>query len=148
MTARPQDIRHEGSPRAGNLASGAARLLTVVATLLLATIGSFMIGFGMMTDCTNNYSCDTTGCAPCEATTRWLNAGWVAQAVLFAASVALLFPVMRRYRWSTVTGAALAILTASVATFVGTTWAADRSYCQPGDTTRSANGPPNYCRTR
>ncbi len=41
----------------------------------LATIGSFGVGFGVMTSCTNTYSCTSTGCAPCGTTNAWLTAG-------------------------------------------------------------------------
>ncbi len=56
--------------------------LAVVVTFLLATVGGFGLSFGVMTDCTNEYSCTVTACAPCSTANGWLGAGWAGQAVL------------------------------------------------------------------
>ena len=55
----------------------------------LATIGSFGVGFGVMTSCTNTYSCTSTGCAPCATTETWLVSGWIGQGLLLAGGVVL-----------------------------------------------------------
>ena len=42
--------------------------VALAVVLFLATVGSFGIGFGVMTNCTNTYSCTSTGCEPCATT--------------------------------------------------------------------------------
>ena len=65
-------------------------VLGIVMSMLLGTLGWFAVGFGIMTDCTNNYSCTETGCAPCDTTATWINAGGIIQLGLAVAGVALL----------------------------------------------------------
>ena len=62
---------------------------SLVVIAVLATIGSFGVGFGIMTGCTNEYSCTVTDCAPCATTSGWLTAGWIGQGVLLLAWVVL-----------------------------------------------------------
>ncbi len=57
--------------------------------LVLATVGSFGAWFGLMTQCTNTYSCTITSCVPCRGTSTWLNIGWAAQGVLLLIGAAL-----------------------------------------------------------
>ena len=106
--------------------------VAITICLLFGTLGWFMVGFGLMTDCTNNYSCTETGCAPCATSGRWINAGAIAQFVLAGVGVVL----MRRLRapgraYLAFGGTALLVM--SVLTIVGTTWRAQESYCQPDD---------------
>lgn len=57
--------------------------------LLLATLGSFGAWFGLMTQCTDTYSCTTTSCLPCRDTRTWLDLGWAVQGVLLLVGAAL-----------------------------------------------------------
>ena len=43
------------------------RVPGLLVTGFLATAGSFAIGMGVMTDCTNTHSCRSTNCGPCLA---------------------------------------------------------------------------------
>jgi hypothetical protein len=36
--------------------------------VFIGTIGSFGVGFGVMTGCTNDYLCTITDCSPCATT--------------------------------------------------------------------------------
>ncbi len=99
---------------------------------VFGTLGWFSIGFGMMTDCTNNYSCTTTGCEPCADTGRWINAGGFAQWVLAVLGIVVLVRGVRAKRWNQLMIGGAAILTVSVLTLLGTTWQANESFCQPG----------------
>ena len=88
-----------------------------------------MVGFGLMTDCTNSYGCTETGCTPCADTENWVNAGGIAQLVLAGMGVVVLVLKIKRRPNLAITGAVL--LATSVLTMVGTTWRAQESYCQP-----------------
>ena len=88
---------------------------------ILATIGSFGVGFGVMTNCTNTHGCTSTGCAPCETTSGWLTAGWLGQGGLLLVAVALVVLAARRRRLPAVRAAALALIPLSVALVVATT---------------------------
>ena len=63
--------------------------LALAVSFLLATFGGFGLGLGVMTACTNDYSCTVTVCAPCATADNWVLAGWGAQAVLFGVAVVL-----------------------------------------------------------
>jgi len=106
--------------------------VAIATSLVLGTVGWFAVGFGMMTDCTNNYSCTETGCSPCSATERWINLGGAAQLLLaVVGGVVLVAGLRARLRTALVVGGA-ALLATSVLTVVGTTWRAQESYCRPG----------------
>ena len=122
-----------------------ARVPGPIVTGLLATIGSFGLGFAVMTGCTNAYSCSTGGCSPCSATSALLVGGWVLQGALFVVALALLLPgVVRRLSQRRVLALALVVPLVSVLAFAGVSWAADRSYCRPGED----SGRDNYCDSR
>ena len=87
----------------------------------LATLGSFGVGFGVMTDCTNTYSCTATGCTPCETTEAWLVTGWVGQGLLLVAGGVLAVLAARRRRPSAVRVAAKLLGPLSLALIVATT---------------------------
>ncbi len=126
----------------GNLrgATGIVLLsLAIGVCLLLGTLGWFAVGFGIMTDCTNNYSCSTTGCPPCATTGRWINAGAFSQWVLAATGVVLLVHGLRSRHRVPLALCAAGLLGISALTLVGTTWRAQESYCQPGS--------PGYARS-
>lgn len=113
--------------------------LAIGSSLVLGTIGWFMIGFGILTDCTNNYSCTETGCPPCETTGRWINVGAIAQWVLAGTGVLVLRAGLRAGRESFIVTAGITLLAISVLTAVATTRLAEGSYCQPGS--------PGYARS-
>lgn len=94
----------------------------------LATMGSFGAGFGLMTDCTNTYSCTVTGCPPCETTNAWLNAGWIGQGALLLGGVVLAALAATRRRPRAVRLAALLLGPLGVALFVVTTGFAVAAY--------------------
>ena len=124
----------------------AAVVFVAVATaicLLFGTIGWFVIGFGVLTDCTNNYSCSATNCAPCARTGLWINAGGLAQLLLAAAGVGVLVRGRRTGRAGRLARGGAVLLVSSVLIVAGTTWQAQRSYCQPG----SPGYPSSYCST-
>lgn len=123
-----------------------ARVPGPLVTGFLATVGSFVLGFAVMTDCTNTYSCSTSSCGPCSATNALLVVGWALQGVLFAVALALWLPrVVRRLRRPTLVALALVVPMVSVLAFAGVFWAADRSYCRPGQDT---GGRDDYCDVR
>ncbi len=111
--------------------------------LLFGTIGWFAVGFGVMTDCTNNYSCSTTGCPPCATTGLWINVGGLAQQLLAAAGVAVLIRGLRTRQSGRLASGGAVLLVSSVLIIVGTTWQAKGSYCQPG----SPGYVSSYCST-
>ncbi len=96
--------------------------------LLIGTVGSFGVGFGVLTDCTNVFSCTSTDCAPCSTAGRWLAGGWAAQAVLLVAGLALAVLARRGRRPRAVRAAALVLAGLSVALIVTTTALARQSY--------------------
>jgi hypothetical protein len=96
--------------------------------LLVATLGSFAVGFGVMTACTNDFSCTSTGCAPCAATGDWLSLGWIGQGVLVVAGLLLAVLTSRGIRLRAVRRLALVLGPASVALIVATTALAVGSY--------------------
>ena len=106
--------------------------IAIGTSLLLGTFGWFAVGFGMMTDCTNNYSCSQTGCTPCATTSRWITAGGIMQWVLAGTGVALLIRAHRAKPTTDLAIGGVALLAVAVLVFAGTTWRAQASYCQPG----------------
>jgi hypothetical protein len=62
---------------------------------IFGTAGYSLIGFGIMSTCTDHFSCGYT-CAPCAAAGSWLNAGGIGQWVLVAAVIVLLRPGRRK----------------------------------------------------
>jgi hypothetical protein len=95
--------------------------VSVAVVLFLATIGSFGVGFGVMTNCTNTYSCTAAGCAPCETTSAWLTTGWIGQGVLLFAGIALVVLAALRRGLRAVRLGALLLGPLSVALIVATT---------------------------
>lgn len=126
----------------GFLADG-TRVLVVVCALALGTVGSFGAGFGIMTDCTNNYSCTETGCDPCAAASRWITIGAVVQGLVLLAGIALLLPPAKRLTRAVLASGAALLLAASIGGFAATTHAASNAYCQPGET--DAGPGEDYC---
>lgn len=106
--------------------------LAIAVCVLLGTLGWFAVGFGMMTECTNNYSCTATGCPPCDTTERWINAGGVVQWLLAAAGLAVLLLGIRSKRWLPLLSGGAVLLVVAPLAFLATTTQASRSHCQPG----------------
>lgn len=121
-----------GNRRVRSVAGVALVSLAIGTCVLLGTLGWFVVGFGTMTDCTTNYSCTETGCAPCASAARWINVGGLAQLGLAGAGIAALVRGLRRRRPATLLLGGATILAMSVLTALGTTWLAQESYCQPG----------------
>ncbi len=115
--------------------------VAIATSLFLGTLAWFAVGFGTMTACTNDYSCSSTGCAPCATTGRWINAGGITQWVLAGAGVVALSRRRTRERPGTLAITGVALVTLSVLTFVGSTWAAQESYCRTG----TAGYDRSYC---
>ena len=123
-----------------------ARVPGPIVTGLLATIGSFGLGFAVMTECSNTYSCSSTGCGPCSATSALLVSSWVLQGVLFVVALALLLPpVVRRLTERRVLALALVVPLVSAVAFAGVSLAADLTYCRPG---QDDGGRGDYCESR
>jgi hypothetical protein len=118
-----------------------AMILAICCCVLLGTVGWFVVGFGVMTDCTDNYSCSTQGCSPCAGAGRWLEIGAITQWLLAALGVGVLVRTVADARVSRLLICAPVILLASAITFVGTNWRANESYCQPGGADYSSS----YC---
>lgn len=108
-------------------------VLAIATSLALGTIGWAAVGFGVMTDCTNEYSCSSTGCSPCDTASRWITAGGIAQLGLALAGVVVLVRELRPARAPAVLPiAGVVLLAASMGTIAVTTSAADASYCRMG----------------
>jgi hypothetical protein len=103
-------------------------LVAVLVPLALGTIVVLGAGFGILSACTDTYSCPTTGCAPCRPASTWLNGGWAVQGVLLVAGLvlAVLARGGRKNSWPRAAGLAIAGL--SVVTAAGTTALAIASY--------------------
>ena len=113
--------------------TGTVVLSTAIGTgLLLGTFGWFAVGLGLMTDCTNNYSCSPAGCPPCASAGRWVNAGGLAQLTLAGTGIAVLVRGLRTGQRTRLAVRGAALLATSLLTVVGTTWLAQESYCRPG----------------
>ncbi|GAA4675579.1 hypothetical protein [Nocardioides nanhaiensis] len=100
-----------------------ARALGLVVALALATVGSWGLGFGVMTACTS-----TT--AACGVTQAVLVGGWIAQGALLVAAVALCLPrSARALPPARLLTATLLVPVLAGVLFAGTAWVAPRSYC-------------------
>ncbi len=117
--------------------------LAVVVTLLAATLVSVGLGFGILTECTNNYGCSETDCAPCATAGTWLKVGWGVQGALFIAAIVLTVTGARGRRPGATAAAALVVCAASVAAVVATSAGATASYCN--DDTSAGGGAHNLC---
>ncbi len=102
--------------------------LAVVVTLLAATLVSWGLGFGILTECTNDNSCSETDCAPCATAGTWLKVGWGVQAALFIVAIVLTVVGARGRRPGATAIAALVVCAASVAAIYATSAAATASY--------------------
>ena len=118
--------------RRATLVAGVVLVVLAIATsLVLGTLGWFAVGFGVMTDCTNEYSCSSTGCSPCATASRWITAGGVAQLGLAVAGVVILVRALRTARGRTALPVAgVVLLAVSAGTMALTTSAANASYCR------------------
>jgi hypothetical protein len=121
--------------------AAAVTVVAIAVSLVLGTVGWFFVGFGVMTDCTNDYSCGSGGCSPCATTGRLINVGGVVQLLLAAAGVAVLVRGLRGRRSGSLARGGAVVLVASVVVFAGSTTLAQRSYCRPG----SAGYDESYC---
>lgn len=100
---------------------------SLMAAILLGTLGFFAVGFGMGTMCTD--FADTKSTDHCQTLTRWLTAGQVGQGLCAITAVVLLVLAPRRpqnRRTMAACGAGLLILTLAV--FACTSYGGYRSY--------------------
>ncbi len=113
-----------------------ARAMGLSVIAFLATVGSWGLGFGVMTAC-------TTATSSCSTTNAVLIGGWVLQCVLFAVALGTWLPPLRRRLRRTVQAVlALAVPLVAVAAFAGVAWVAERSYCRNGS---DVDDPDDYC---
>ena len=120
------EARHPTSPPARAVWTPLS--ISLAGVLFLATVGSFAAGFGVMTDCTDTYSCTTSACRPCSATSTWLNVGWVVQGLLLLIGTGLVVLSARRIQLRVVRSGALILGAASLAVFAVSTSLAISSY--------------------
>ncbi|HYF73441.1 MAG TPA: hypothetical protein VD864_11510 [Nocardioides sp.] len=102
--------------------------LAILTSAVLGTLGWFAVGFGVMTDCTNQYSCSDTGCGPCDRAEAWLGAGAALQMVLVVTGTLILLRGVLGRRPALLTTAGAILLAVSVLTIVATTSGARASY--------------------
>jgi hypothetical protein len=125
------------------VAAVALVMVAIEICLMLGTIGWFAVGFGVLTDCTDNYDCSTGACGSCGTTAFWINAGALAQQLLAAAGVAVLIRGLRTRQAGRLASSGAVLLVSSMLIIVGTTRLAESSYCQPG----SPGYRDSYCST-
>jgi hypothetical protein len=63
---------------------------------LLGSLGFFVVGFGVGSNCTDQFDCGRDTCAPCASSFSWVNAGAIGQWVLVIAVIVLLIVGLRR----------------------------------------------------
>jgi hypothetical protein len=71
-------------------------VLAGAVTVLLGSLGWLVLGLGIGTNCTNDYSCGSGFCAPCRAEASWVIAGGGGQWLLAAVALVLLIAGLRR----------------------------------------------------
>lgn len=82
----------------------------------LGSIGWLGTGFGVITSCTDHFSCVIDTCAPCAAANHWIDAGGIGQWILVvAAGVLLVLGEKRPYWRSPLVVASVFILPSSIA---------------------------------
>ena len=64
--------------------------------VVLGTFGWWGVGFGVGSNCTDDFSCGSTSCAPCASFNAWWIAGGIGQWALAVAALALLVLGLRR----------------------------------------------------
>jgi hypothetical protein len=117
----------DGAGRRGWLLALTGTALAV--TLLAGTIGWFGTGFGIMTTCTNDFSCGLGSCAPCAKAHAWVTANGIGQWALAAVAVVILVLGRRRPSWRrALTVAACAVIPLAVAWFAVCIVMARRSF--------------------
>jgi hypothetical protein len=103
--------------------------LALCCTFVLATIGSAAAGFGVLTNCTDDFDCGASSCGPCRTASGWLIGGGVGQGVLFLAAATLIWVAVKRpARMSTYVTIAATILVLSPILIIVTTFVANNSY--------------------
>jgi len=73
--------------------------LALVEAVALGAVGWWAVGFGVGSNCTDDFSCGSTSCAPCASFNAWWVAGGIGQWVLAVAGLALLVLGLRRPAW-------------------------------------------------
>jgi hypothetical protein len=80
------------SPRTVQVPAGLAGGLAA----LLGTLGYVVAGFGVISNCTDQFDCGSDTCAPCAAAGSWINAGAIGQWALVMAVVVLVILALRQ----------------------------------------------------
>jgi hypothetical protein len=105
-----------------------ANIVAASAAMLLGTLGWFIAGFGIDSNCTDHFSCGGS-CPPCSATVRWLDAVGVGEWVIFIAAVVLLVLGLVRPRWLRITAyTGVGLVPASILWYFTTVTIAEHSY--------------------
>jgi hypothetical protein len=103
--------------------------VALIWTLVLATIGTMIAGFGVMTVCTDDYDCVSSFCGPCRPANAWLISGTVAQVVLFLCGASLFwFAAKRPANIRRYTFIAISIIVVAAAVIVFTTHMANHAF--------------------
>ncbi|RBY75142.1 hypothetical protein DQ239_17510 [Blastococcus sp. TF02-09] len=102
--------------------------LSLVVVIALATFGGFSTSFGVMTDCTNTFSCSVTECRPCVGAASWLEADWKVQGVLLLIGLVLAVLTRRGVRSRVVRWAGWLLGPVSIALMIATTSLATSSF--------------------
>ena len=120
-------------------AAGLSIVASAVAALVL-----WGVGFGVMTDCTNNFSCTVDDCDPCATANAWLTGGLVALGVLFLVGIALVVAAGQAWRpRRTLTASVVALILPGVVVLAAG-FGASQSYCNDPNEP-AVDGGPNYC---
>ena len=92
---------------------------SVLAGLVAAVLGSvgwWGAGFGVISSCTDHFSCVIDTCAPCATANYWIDAGAIGQWIFVIGAFVLLMLGMKRPRWRPVVViASIAIMPLSIA---------------------------------
>jgi hypothetical protein len=102
--------------------------ISLAVVTLLATLGGFGVGFGVMSACTDTHSCTSAGCPPCGTAAAWSTVGWAAQGVLLLIALTLVVLGARGTWIRFVRPAAWLLVPVSIALMAFTTLMAVRSY--------------------
>lgn len=111
--------------------------IAVGVVFFMGTFMSFSNAFGIMTDCTDEYDCGTSGCAPCSTAGTWVDGGWIAQGVILFAAIGLLVVAFRSWRPRLVIALSVVAIVLSLVTWNVTRAEAENSFCQPGEAINS-----------
>jgi hypothetical protein len=125
-TITPADADRLMRPRSRTASVTIAAVAGLVA-LCTGTLGSLAAGFGVSTNCTDDFDCTKSTCGPCQTSDAWLIAGAVGQGILFLAAIVLLVMAARRAT-TTRMAVGIAVLALSPLWWLVSTLVANSSY--------------------